>query len=182
MMITVNFASRNYRRIEMVRSGLIIGSVFLAIVLGALMVTGVSLRAKISAFENKLKDAQATDEQMQPLFQERDQLVRDLTSMSGLLEARKFSWTKFLTSIEAVVPAGVALTRVEYHEKERAVMLDGRARSPEALQGLVVGLEKSVSFREPFLKHQSLEKGNITFNVIAVYHPEAGAGLAYGKR
>jgi hypothetical protein len=71
---------------------------------------------------------------------------------------------------------------VKYHENERTVMLDGKARSPEALQGLVVGLEKSASFKDPFLKHQSLEKGSITFNVIAVYHADAGAGVARGKR
>jgi Tfp pilus assembly protein PilN len=134
------------------------------------------------AVENKLNDAQATDEQTQPLFYEREQLVKDLTAMSGLLESRKFSWTRLLTSIEAVVPTGVALTRVEFNDKERTVMLDGKARSPEALRSLVVGLEKSASFKEPFLKHQSLEKGSISFNVIAVYHADSSAGVAQAKQ
>jgi Tfp pilus assembly protein PilN len=182
MMITINFASRNYRSIEMIRSGLIAGSIILAIILTGLIGTGVSLRSKMYSVENKLKDARATDEQTQPLFHEREQLVKDLTSMSGLLESRKFSWTRLLTSIEAVVPTGVALKSVEFNDKERTVILDGKAQTPEALRGLVVGLEKSVSFKDPFLKHQTLEKGSITFNVIAVYHADAGAGVAQGKR
>jgi hypothetical protein len=75
----------------------------------------------------------------------------------------------------------VALTSVEFNDKERTVMLNGKARSPEALQSLVVGLEKSASFKDPFLKHQSLEKGSISFNVIAVYHADASAGVVQGK-
>lgn len=181
-MITINFASRNYRLIETIRAGLIAGSVVLSLVMAALIWVGISLRANIYAVENKLKDAQAADEQSRPLFQERDQLVKDLTAMSGLLESRKFSWTRLLTSIETVVPTGVALTSVEFNDKERTVMLDGKARSPEALQSLVVGLEKSASFKDPFLKHQSLEKGSISFNVIAVYHADASAGVAQGKQ
>lgn len=181
-MITINFASGNYRRIETIRAGLIAGSAVLAVVLAGLIGTGISLRANMYAVENKLNDAQATDEQTQPLFLEREQLVKDLTAMSGLLESRKFSWTRLLTSIEAVVPTGVALTRVEFSDKERTVMLDGKARSPEALRSLVVGLEKSASFKEPFLKHQSLEKGSISFNVIAVYHADSSAGVAQAKQ
>ena len=181
-MITINFASGNYPRIETIRAGLIAGSGILAVVLAGLIWTGISLRANMYAVEHKLNDAQATDEQTQPLFHERDQLVKNLTAMSGLLESRKFSWTRLLTSIEAVVPTGVALTKVEFNDKERTVMLDGKARSPEALQSLVVGLEKSASFKDPFLKHQSLEKGSITFNVIAVYHADSSAGVAQAKQ
>lgn len=182
MMITINFASRNYRIIETIRSGLAAGSVVLAIVLAVLIGTGISLHAKMHAVEDKLKDVRTAEEQAQPLLREREQLVKDLTAMSGLLEARKFSWTRLLTSIETVVPTGVALKSVAFNDKEHIVMLDGKAQSPEALRGLVVGLEKSASFKDPFLKHQSVEKGSITFNVIAVYHTNAGAGVDQGKR
>jgi hypothetical protein len=76
----------------------------------------------------------------------------------------------------------VALTHVEYKAKERMVMLDGMAQSPEALRNLVVGLEQSQSFKNPFLKHQSLEKGNLSFNVTTLYHENKTAGVALSKR
>jgi hypothetical protein len=180
-MITINFASGNYRRIETIRAGLLAGSAILAVVLAGLIWTGVSLRANMYAVEHKLNDAQATDEQTQPVFHEREQLVKNLTAMSGLLESRKFSWTR-LDEHRSRGPTGVALTKVGFNDKERTVMLDGKARSPEALQSLVVGLEKSASFKDPFLKHQSLEKGSITFNVIAVYHADSSAGVAQAKQ
>jgi len=144
--------------------------------------TTVSLRSNVSAMERKLKDAQAADEQIRPLLGERLQIVKDLTAMSGLLESRKFSWTRLLTSVESVVPRGVALTRVEYKAKERMVMLDGMAQSPEALRNLVVGLEQSQSFKNPFLKHQSLDKGNLSFNVTTIYQENKTAGVALSKR
>lgn len=181
-MITINFASRNYRLIETIHAGLIAGSVVLCIAMGGMIWTAMSLRASTSVVEQKLKGAEAADGQIQPLLQEHDQLVKDLAAMSGLLESRKFSWTRLLTGIEAVVPTGVALKRVEFNAKERTVILDGMAQSPEALRTLVVGLEKSASFKDPFLKHQSLEKGSISFNVIAVYHEDKSAGVAQAKR
>jgi Tfp pilus assembly protein PilN len=181
-MITINFASRNYRLVENIHTGLIAGSVVLCLVMAGVIWTTVSLRSNVSAMERKLKDAQAADEQIRPLLGERLQIVKDLTAMSGLLESRKFSWTRLLTSVESVVPRGVALTHVEYKAKERMVMLDGMAQSPEALRNLVVGLEQSQSFKNPFLKHQSLEKGNLSFNVTTLYQENKTAGVALSKR
>lgn len=168
-MITINVASTKYRFFARIRTGLIAGSVVLCLALACMIWTAVSLSANIAAMDRRLKDAGAADEEVRPLLGERAQLIKDLTAMSGLMESRNLSWTRFLTSIEAVVPMGVALTHVEFLAKERTVTLDGVAQSPESLRALVVGLEKSASFKDPFLKHQSLEKGNISFNVIAVY-------------
>jgi Tfp pilus assembly protein PilN len=181
-MITINFASRQYRLFARIRTGLIAGSVVLCIALAGLIWTAVALRANISSMDRKMKDAGAADEQVRSLFSEREQLIKDLSAMSGLMESRKLSWTHLLTSIEAVVPTGVALTHVEFHVKERTVTLDGMAQSPESLRTLVVGLEKSAFFKDPFLKHQSLEKGSISFNVIAVYHEDKSAGVDKGRR
>jgi Tfp pilus assembly protein PilN len=181
-MITINFASRNYRLVDTIHTGLIAGSIVLCIVMAGMIWTTVSLRSNVSAMERKLQDAQAADEQIRPLLGERLQIVKDLIAMSGLLESRKFSWTRLLTSVEAVVPRGVALTHVEFNAKERTVMLNGMAQSPESLRNLVVGLEQSQAFKNPFLKHQSLEKGNLSFNVTTVYHENKGAGVALSKR
>jgi Tfp pilus assembly protein PilN len=122
------------------------------------------------------------DEQTRPALLERERIVKDLTAMSGLLEARKISWTRLLTSVEAVVPVGVALKHVDFEVKDSTLTLNGVARSPESLRNLVVAMEKSASFKDPFLKHQSLEKGNISFNVVAVYREDKGPAVAQGKR
>jgi Tfp pilus assembly protein PilN len=181
-MIAINFASRNYRLIEWIRSGLIAACVILGVIMIALIWTAVSLRVDISALDAKLKELEAVEKQVQPALLERGQLVKDLSAMSGLLESRKFSWTRLLTSIEAVVPVGLALHKVDFNPKDHMLTLEGTAHSPESLRNLIVGLEKSASFKDPFLKHQSLEKGNISFNVVAVYREDTGVAVAQGNR
>jgi Tfp pilus assembly protein PilN len=181
-MITVNFASRNYRLIARIRSGLIAGSILVfAITVGMLWIS-VSLRANVSAMDRKLWELQQAEEKLRPELVERERLVKDLTAMSGLIESRKTSWTRLLTSIETVVPVGVALRHVEFNPKDSSLTLNGMARSPESLRNLVVAMEKSASFKDPFLKHQSLEKGNISFNVVAVYREGKSRSVAQGKR
>jgi Tfp pilus assembly protein PilN len=181
-MMTINFASRNFRLAAGMTRALIAGSVILAIGAAGLLVKNASLRADSSIMQRKLEDAKAADEQVKAELVEREQLARDLGAMSGLVEARKFSWTKLLSSIEAVVPVGVALKNVVFNPKDQTLALDGTAQSPESLRNLVVGFEKSPSFREPFLKHQTLDKGSISFNVVAVYHEQKSAVVAQGKR
>jgi len=181
-MIVINFASRNYRLIERSRAGLVAGSVVLCLVMAGMAWHSVGLRREITAMDQRLKDAESTDEQLKPVLLEREQLARDLSAMSGLMESRKISWTRFLTSLESVVPHGVALTHVQFNVKDRTLTIEGMAQSPEALRGLVVGLERSTSFQEPFLKHQSLEKGSISFNVVAIYQEHKGAGPSQSRR
>jgi Tfp pilus assembly protein PilN len=181
-MITINFASRNYRVTTRVAQALIAVSVMLAIGAAVLIWKTTVLKADIAVMQQKLKEAEAADEQVKSILIERERLVKDLGAMSGFMDAQRFSWTRLLSSIEAVVPVGVALKKVEFSPQDQALMLEGMAQSPESLRNLVVGLEKSSSFTDPFLKHQLLEKGSISFNVVAVYHEHKDAGVAHRKR
>lgn len=181
-MIAINFASRNYGLINRFHAGLIVGCIVLGLIAFCMLGTAVSLRVKISAMDLKLKELTAVDEQLRPLITEREQLVKDLSAMSGLMEPRKFSWTRLLSSIEAAVPVGVAIKHMDFNPKDHTLTLEGIASSPEALRNLVVGLEKSASFKGPFLKHQSLEKGNISFNVVAVYRENTSVAVAQGNK
>lgn len=181
-MITINFASRNYRLIERIRSGLMAVSILLVAITAGMLWIAFSLRANISSMDRKLQELKTADEQTRPALLARERLVKDLTAMSGLMEARKISWTRLLMSVEAVVPVGVALKHVEFEPKDSTLTLSGMARSPESLRNLVVAMEKSLSFKDPFLKHQSLEKGSISFNVVAVYREDKSRAVAQGKR
>jgi hypothetical protein len=106
-MITINFASRNYRLIWRLRSGLIAASILLAAITTGMLWTAVSLRAELSSLDQRLQGLKAADEQVRPVLLERESLVKDLTAMSGLMESRKISWTRFLTSIEVGEPVGL---------------------------------------------------------------------------
>jgi Tfp pilus assembly protein PilN len=180
--ISINFASRDYRLISRVRTVLVAGCVVLALTAAGMLWKAFSLRAEIVAVEQAVKERGADEEQVRSLIAEREHLVKDLSTTSDLMELRKFSWTRLLTSIEAVVPAGAALKSVDFNPADRTVTLEGAARSPESLRNLIVGLEKSASFKDPFLKHQSLEKGTILFNVVAVYREDESAAMAHREK
>ncbi len=180
-MIAINFASRNYRLISRIYGVLAAINIVLLVVMALLLWTSRSHRADIAVLEQRQKELKVTEEQMKPVLIERDRVIKDLTAMSGLMETRRFSWTRLLTNIEAVVPTGVALDRLEYDRKGNSLSLEGKALSPESLRNLMVGLEKSESFKDPLLKHQSLDKGNISFNVVALYQERTVASVARRK-
>jgi Tfp pilus assembly protein PilN len=181
-MIKINFASRNYRLIGRIQSTLIAGNIILVLIVAGMLWTAMSLRANISFMDRKIQELEAVDAQARPEILEREQLVKDLTAMSGLMESRKMSWTRLLTSIEAVVPVGVALKHVEFNPKDSTLTLNGMARSPESLRNLIVAMEKAAPFKSPSLKHQSLEKGSISFNVVTVYREDNHPVVAQGKQ
>ena len=175
-LITINFAGTNFRLLMRLQRGLTVTVVLLGIMTGVLLWKANSYRVQSSALTQQVGEFTASIEKLRPAMQERQQLVKDLGDMSGMLEARRFSWTQLLTGIEAAFPSGVALTRLEFNAREQAVALEGTARSPEALSSLMIGLQKSRSFKGPLLKHQSMDKGNLSFNVAVTYQEHLAAG------
>jgi Tfp pilus assembly protein PilN len=174
-MITINFASRNYRAVASAVRVLLEAAVVLAVVAVGIIWESSLLRRDLSEMKQKLAVAETGDKQAKFTLLEQEQLVKNLNAMSGLVEARKFSWTLFFTSLEAAVPTGVAFKNVTLSPKDRTLSIEGMAQSPEALRNLMVGLEKSNSFSKPLLRHQSLEKGVLSFNVVAIYHERKNA-------
>lgn len=180
-MIDINFASRNYRLVARVYSGLLAGCVLLAIVTAAQFWQFHRIQTETNIVQRGMQQAEITDDQIQPLLREREKFIKDLASMSGLVETRRFSWTRLLTDIEKAFPVGVALNRLGYNPRDHGLSLDGTAQSPESLRNLIIGLEKSTSIKDPYLKHQTLDQGSISFNVVAVYHEEDRPAVAQRK-
>lgn len=181
-MININFASRNYRAAgSAVR--VLFGMVIVFSLVAAVLLWEAALQHRdLSSMQQKLKAAEVEDGQVKFTLLEREKLEQNLNAMSGLVEARKFSWTQFLTKLEEAVPVGVALKKIVFNPIDRTLSIEGMAQSPEALRDLMVGIEKSAAFTSPLLKHQSLDKGILSFNVAAVYNEHKNAGVAQVDR
>jgi len=175
-LVTINFAETDYRLRNRITAAFFICCFLLAVSLGMMLTTARDMKSRIAAIDGRIGGLTAQEEKVRPILVEREQLVRDLSAMSGLLDARRFSWTRFLTGIETVVPVGVALSRIDFNTRDRVINVEGSALSPEALRNLMVGLEQSRSFGDPLLKHQSMDKGSILFNVAASYHENTASG------
>lgn len=180
-MIRINFASRNYRVLDRVFQGLVLGAAALCLVMAVILGKAALLRRDIAALDKSVKEIQSAEERIKPLLDERDRLVKDLAAMAALVQARGFSWTQLLSNLERVVPIGVALRKVEYEPKTQTLSLDGAAQSPESLRNLMVGLERTSGFRNAYLKHQSVEKRNISFNVVVLYQEPKTGAVVQGK-
>ena len=176
--IDINFASRDYRLLSRIYAGLLAVVALLSAMLALILWIHGSYRADIGRADQRLRELMSSEQQVLSLLAEREQLVRDLTAMSGLMESRRFSWTRLFTGIEEAFPAGVALGSVNVKPKERTLELDGMALSPEALRNLMIGLEKSSVFKDPLLRHQSVDKGSISFKIGALYDEHKAAGPA----
>ncbi len=180
-LIRINFASRDYRLLANIYRSTVAGCVALLIALGVITWAAVSDHADSIVLGLRVAELDARVEEMKPVLVEREQFLKDVSTMGGLMESRRFSWTRLLTSIEAAFPTGTAVERVSFNPRDFTLSLEGKARSPEALRNLMVGLEKSASFKDPLLRHQSVDKGTISFAVGAKYHDAKSGGLAQAR-
>lgn len=169
-MISINFSTRDYRLHERIFTTLLIVSAALIVLLGLQIRAVMGAYGEADAITAKVTELSERDAAIQPLILEREQVLKDISAMSGLMEMRRFSWTGLFSDIEAVFPEGVALDRIAFNPKDESLLFDGRAQTFEALRSLVAGLEKSVKFRNPLLRHQSVDKGAISFTVGMEYH------------
>lgn len=178
--VTINFAGINYGFImRMQQAGLAL-IILLVAAAGLLLWSALSYRAAGAEAEQQVASLVDSAGKLQMAVQERQQLIKNLNAMSALLEARRHSWTRLLTGIEAAFPTGIALTRVDFARKDQAVVLEGVAQSPEALSSLMIGMQRSRSFKNPLLKHQSMDKGILSFNVAVIYQETPAAGPDQG--
>jgi Tfp pilus assembly protein PilN len=178
--VTINFARTDFRLLSAVRRWLLVLAAASAVVLLALVLSARSYRAQGDEAERQVRELAATEEKLRPVMEERQQLVNNLNTMTGLVQARRFSWTRFLTRLEEVFPEGIALTRLELQPRELTAKLEGFAHSPEALSRLMIGLQQSRSFKNPLLKKQSMDKGILSFNVIVLYYEDLADGASSG--
>lgn len=179
-MIEVNFAATDYRFVARIRTVL-----FAVILLLGLTTAGMALRTsthrqQAAAMEQKISELAASQEKLRPVIEERERLVKDLSGMGALVAARSFSWTGFLTAIEEVFPPGVALQQLDFNTQDRSMSLEGIAHSPEALSSLMIGMQRTRMLRNPVLKHQSMEKGILSFNVAVTYQEPPVTGVVEG--
>lgn len=167
--IEMNFAPRDYRLASRLAAAMVLLCAVLAAAICLMLWHAASLRGERFSLEQQAAELAARTAKLGPALEQRERLLRDLQSMSGMVQARSFSWTGLLTGIERVFPAGAALDTVKYDPKDRSLTLEGRALSPEALRNFMAGLEQSPLFADPLLKHQSVDKGILTFTVGARY-------------
>lgn len=97
-------------------------------------------------------------------------LPSEVELANQLLEKRTFSWTKFLTELEQVIPSRLALSSVRLDQAGTLVRLAGTAVSLEDITAFTVGLQRHATFKDPILaQHRVAPNGGVEFDVTLQY-------------
>lgn len=111
----------------------------------------------------------------------RASIAQEVTFTNQLQAHQAFSWTQFLTDLEAAVPSGISMASVRPDFSTRGIMLGGSARTLNDIQTLVNQLERHPSFTNVVLSnHAKKTKGKknpqpfVVFQLLVTYQPESG--------
>jgi Tfp pilus assembly protein PilN len=92
-----------------------------------------------------------------------------------LLAKRNFSWTRFLSGLEDVIPPRVAIESVRLDPGSAVIHLTGSAVSLEDVTALTVKLQDHPTFRDPVLgQHRMGSTGLVEFDLMLRYRSPQG--------
>ena len=99
-----------------------------------------------------------------------ERLVKRVSGLNQVIEAKAFSWTALMNDLEAVVPRNVSINSIRPELKTKKVSLDGVALTLGDVTALMTALQTSGRFSDVFLQQQKATDENRTeFTIECVY-------------
>ena len=103
------------------------------------------------------------------------QLPAEVTLANQFLAKRNFSWTRFLSDLEEVIPPRVSIESVHIDPGSAIIHLTGSAVSLENVTALTVKLQDHQTFHDPVLgQHRTGPTGLVEFDLMLRYRPPQG--------
>ena len=97
-------------------------------------------------------------------------LAGEVAFANQLIAARTFSWTQFLSSLEEVVPARLAIDSIRLDTKSSIIRLTGVAMSLEDVTAFTLVLQDHRAFKDPVLvQHRGVENSMVGFELTVRY-------------
>ena len=98
------------------------------------------------------------------------QLPAEVSLANQLLTKRHFSWTQFLSALEAAIPQHVSIQSIRLDPGSAVVHMTGLAVTVEDVTALTVTLQDHVVFRDPVLdQHRVGPDGLVEFDLTLHY-------------
>ena len=98
------------------------------------------------------------------------QLPGEVTLANQLLTKRNFSWTQFLSALEAAIPQHVSIKSIRLDPGSAVVHMTGLAVKVEDVTALTVTLQDHAVFRDPVLgQHRVGPEGLVEFDLTLRY-------------
>ncbi len=175
----INLSSRHRAYLGPLRTGLV--ALVLVLVGGiawnlsqVLMVHGeagqVQLALERVREQDRLLLAQAAQEGLDLSDAAWQRLAGEVAFANQLIAERTFSWTQFLSSLEEVVPARLAIDSIRLDSKSSIIRLTGVAMSLEDVTAFTLVLQDHRAFKDPVLvQHRGVENGMVGFELTVRY-------------
>jgi len=94
------------------------------------------------------------------------QLPAEVSLANQLLTKRHFSWTQFLSALEAAIPQHVSIKSIRLDPESTVVHMTGLAVTVEDVTALTVTLQDHADFRDPVLgQHRVGPDGLVEFDI-----------------
>jgi Tfp pilus assembly protein PilN len=114
--------------------------------------------------------AQAQQEGMDMSGSSLQQLPTEVSLANQLLTKRHFSWTQFLSALEAAIPQHVSIKSIRLDPGSAVVHMTGLAVTVEDVTALTVTLQDHAVFRDPVLgQHRMGPDGLVEFDLTLHY-------------
>jgi Tfp pilus assembly protein PilN len=98
------------------------------------------------------------------------QLPAEVSLANELLVKRNFSWTQFLSALEAIIPQHVSIKSIHLDPESAIVHMTGLALTVEDVTAMTVMLQDHAVFRDPVLgQHRVGPDGLVEFDVTLRY-------------
>jgi Tfp pilus assembly protein PilN len=175
----INLSSRYRSAMAPIRAVLVTGCVFLVLgILWSLGMASLGYREArtISAELERTRqlDAQVIAEARQEGIDLSEGVLQRLPAevdlANQLIEKRAFSWTRFLTGLEQVIPPRLVLSSVRLEQGGTMVHLLGSAVNLEDITAFTLGLQDHPTFKDPVLaQHRVGTNGLVEFDVTLRY-------------
>lgn len=159
MRFTINLATKRYINHRAINTSLLAIAFLLVLLLGINSYTVYDnvvetdkIRAQLDSLAGHYRSSTAAKGFSE---QEYKALLENISLANGIITKKSREWLLIPDRLEDVVPDGVALTAVDFDEKEKGLKISGSARNFGRLRAFIENMEKSQHFREVLLVNHS---------------------------
>ena len=169
-----------------------LGRVCAALVLVSLLLVGLiawnvrearAIRTQAMKVEQALARVQEQDRQVQLRAQMEGvdlsdpamvRLATQVVFANDLIAKRTFSWTRFLSDLEATVPPRVSINSIRLDFKDAVIAIAGSALSLKDLTTFIISLEDNRAFKDAnLLQHRVRDDDVVEFSLTVRYQSQA---------
>jgi Tfp pilus assembly protein PilN len=101
-------------------------------------------------------------------------LTAQVVFANDLIAKRAFSWTRFLSDLEATVPPRVSINSIRLDFKDAVIAIGGSALSLKDLTTFIISLEDHRAFKDATLLHHRVQDNDVVeFSLTVRYQSQA---------